>query len=97
MLDKIKLLLGIEDDDSDELLTVLINICKEEVYTYCNLPEYDSKLDYLVVQMVIERYNCMGSEGARKQESSGISTSYYKFYSDRIVKLLDKNRRVKTV
>lgn len=97
MLDKIKLLLGIEDDDSDELLTVLIGMCREEAYTYCNLPEYDTKLDYIVVQMVIEKYNCMGSEGARKQQSSGISTSYYGFYSDRIVKLLNRNRRVKTV
>ena len=58
MLDKLKLLLGISDaEDIDDLLVIMMNLCKEEAYTYCNLPEYDSKLDYIVIQMVIERFN----------------------------------------
>jgi len=42
----------------------LISLCKDEAYTYCNLPEYNAKLDGAVIQMVIERYNRIGSEGA---------------------------------
>ena len=60
MLNKLKLLLNCEDD---ELLITLINLCKQEAYIYCNLEEYTDALDYIVIQMVIERYNRIGSEG----------------------------------
>lgn len=98
MLDKIKLLLSMADDDSlDELLQTLISLCKEEAYNYCNLDDYDNKLDYIVVQMVIERYNRIGSEGATSQSSSGINTSYDSFYSDKVTKMLNKHRRIRTL
>ena len=65
MLDKLKLLMGL-DDSLDELLMTLISLCKEEAYVYCNLPEYDTKLDYIVIQMVIERYNRLGSKSINR-------------------------------
>lgn len=50
MLDRLKLLLHKEDDESvDELLLLLITLCKDEAYIYCNLDEYDEALDYIVV------------------------------------------------
>lgn len=97
MLEKIKLLLNKNDDLLDELLNTLIALCKEEAYTYCNLSEYDSKLDFIVISMVIEKYNRIGSEGTTAQSSSGVSASYDSFYSDKIVQMLNKNRRVKLV
>lgn len=98
MLDTIKLLLNMSNDDSiDELLLTLISLCKEEAYTYCNLDEYKSTLDYIVVQMVIERFNRIGSEGAVSQSSSGVSTTYDSFYSEKVRRLLNKHRKVKTV
>ena len=95
MLEKIKLLLNANDDNLDELILTLISLCKEEAYVYCNLPEYDSKLDFIVIQMVIERYNRIGSEGATSQSSSGVSMNYDSFYSDKVVRLLNKYRKVK--
>ena len=56
MLDKIKILLNIQDDAQDELLSTLMGLCREEAYVYCNLPAYNEKLDFVVIQMVIERY-----------------------------------------
>lgn len=97
MLDKIKLLLGITDDEQDELLATLISLCKDEAYAYCNLPEYNSKLDGVVLQMVIERYNRIGSEGAITQTSSGVSMTYDSFYSDKVRWMLNKNRKVKMI
>lgn len=97
MLDKLKLLLNIKDDASDELLVVLISLCKEEAYIYCNLEEYDEKLDAIVIQMVIEKYNRIGSEGTTSQSSSGASASYDSFYSDKVVRLLNKYRKVKMI
>lgn len=96
MLEKIKLLLNKSDDDSvDELLSLLISLCKEEAYTYCNLEEYNTELDFIVIQMVIEKYNRMGSEGTTSQSFSGISESYDDFYSDKVVRFLNKHRRVR--
>ena len=40
MLDKIKILLGITGDDKDELLLILISLCKDQATEYCNLDEY---------------------------------------------------------
>lgn len=97
MLEKIKLLLSRLDDSEDELIATLISLCKEEAYIYCNLPEYDSKLDFVVIQMVIEKYNRVGSEGTTLQKSSGVSVAYDNFYSDKVVRLLNKFRKVKTV
>ena len=97
MLEKIKLLLNCLDDNQDELIATLISLCKEEAYIYCNLPEYDNKLDFIVIQMVIEKYNRIGSEGTTSQKSSGVSASYDSFYSDKIVRLLNKFRKVKTI
>lgn len=96
MLERIKLLLN-KDDSADELLNTLISMCKEEAYVYCNLPAYDSKLDFVVTSMVIEKYNRMGSEGTLSQSSSGASASYDSFYSDKVVRMLNKFRKVKMV
>ena len=97
MLEKIKLLLNASDDSLDELILTLISLCKEEAYIYCNLPEYDSKLDIVVTSMVIEKYNRLGSEGTLSQSASGASASYDSFYSDKVVRMLNKFRKVKMV
>ena len=97
MLEKIKLLLNLSNDDQDDLIATLMNLCKEEAYIYCNLPEYDEKLEFVVIQMVIERYNRIGSEGVMSQTSSGVSADYTNFYSDKIVRLLNKFRKVRFV
>lgn len=98
MLEKIKLLLNKENDDNiDELLYTLITLCKEEAYIYCNLEEYDEALDYIVIQMVIERYNRIGSEGTTAQSSSGASATYDSFYSQKVERMLNKHRKVKCV
>lgn len=97
MTEKIKLLLNISDDDLDELLTTLIALCKTEACIYCNLDDYTDNLDTAIIQMVIERYNRMGSEGATQQSSSGVSMTYDSFYSDKVRWLLNKNRKVKMI
>ena len=84
-------------DDVDEMLSILIGLCKEEAYVYCNLPSYDTKLDFVVIQMVIERYNKMGTEGISKATSSGLTEEYMYDFSAPILKKLRKNRKVKCV
>ena len=98
MLGKIKLLLSkLEDDTLDDLLVTLINLCKDEAIAYCNRDIYDESMDFVVIQMVIERYNRMGSEGATSQSASGAGATYDSFYSDKVVRMLNKVRKVRMV
>ena len=97
MLDKIKILLGITDDSKDELLSILIGITKDEAIDFCNLEEYHSKLDSAVIQMVIEKYNKLGTEGVSSVSTNGINESYIDGYSESVLSKLRKNRKVKCV
>lgn len=97
MLDKIKLLLGLTTDDKDELILALISICKDQATTYCNLEEYSEKLNSSVIEMVIERYNRIGTEGVNMTASSGVREEFYSGYSDNILRNLRKYRKVKCV
>lgn len=97
MLEKIKILLGLADDTKDETISLLITLCKDEATEYCNLDVYSSKLDSAVIQMVIEKYNKMGTEGLSSVSTSGIKEEYSSTYSKQVLGILRKNRKVKCV
>lgn len=99
MLEKIKMLLGIaeEDEGKDELINLLISLCKDEAVDFCNLPEYDSKLDSAVISMVIERYNARGTEGLSSVSGSGVNEHYKDGYSSNIISALIKNRKIRCI
>lgn len=97
MLDKIKILLGLTNDSKDELLSILIALCKDEAVDFCNLTEYNNKLDSAIIMMVIERYNKMGTEGVSSVSTNGINEDYINGYSEDILSKLRKNRKVKCV
>lgn len=97
MLEKIKILLGLVDDAQDELLNVLISLCKDEAIDFCNLTEYSNRLDSAIIQMVIERYNKMGTEGLSSVSTNGINESYENGYSEIVLSKLRKNRKVRCV
>lgn len=97
MLEKIKTLRGISGTDMDAALNFLIEDCKAEAADYCNLSEYQEKLDPIVLQMVLERYNRIGNEGVQSVSYSGASETYQTDYSEKIYKALRKHRRMKTL
>lgn len=97
MLEKIKLLLGIDSSDKDEIIATLVALCKDQAIAFCNLDEYNDALNSIVIEMVIERYNKIGTEGLSKAGSSGISDSYIDGYSDAVLRSLRKHRKVKCV
>lgn len=96
MLEKIKVLLGIADNDSskDELLEYLISDAEHFVCSYCRCSNYNSEFDTVVVKMVLEDYNKLGLEGVQSRSFSGLSESYNSNYSDDIYALLKTFRRV---
>lgn len=97
MLDKIKILLGLADDSKDDLLNILIALCKDEAVDFCNLTEYSNKLDSAIIAMVVERYNKLGTEGLSSVSTNGITEDYLTGYSEIVLSKLRKNRKVKCV
>lgn len=94
MIDDIQTLTG---SSNTSVLTLLINQCKMVATDYCNLEEYDDKLDEIVKVMVCERFNKLSADGISSQSYSGISESYTDDYSPMIYKSLRKHRKLRTV
>ena len=95
MLEKIQLL--INQYGQDDLLSLLIEMCKDDAVSFCNLEEYTEDLDNTVIKMVVERYNKIGFEGLSAQGDSGVSNSFVDGYSDEVKRALIKHRKMRVV
>lgn len=96
MLDKIKLLLGIEDEEYDALLSLMVKIAEEEVLAYTHLEDTDG-LEYIIQMIVVEKFNKIGSEGIASKSYSGVSENINDGYSEPIKKLLLSKRKMRTI
>lgn len=97
MLSKVKIMLGITDTTKDDLISLLIDLAKEEATSFCNLSEYAEELDSIVIRMVVQNYNKNGNEGIASASYSGVSESYLDNYSQDVIKSLKKHRRLITL
>ena len=95
--EKVNALIGPAAARKATLIDTLIEMTIEEATNYCNLETYTTKLDNAVVEMVIERYNKVGSEGILNSSASDVKESYINGYSESTINLLNKHRKVKTV
>lgn len=96
MLEKIKLLLGILDEDTskDDLIELLISNAKDYAVSFCGYEEYSSKFDTIIIRMVVEDYNRLGSEGISSKSFNGISESYIEGYSTEITNSLKRYKKI---
>lgn len=94
MLEKLKLILGVTD--KDELLRVLLDRATNEVINYTHNNELE-KLEYVILDIAIWRYNRIKSEGLDSENYSGVSFNYSADYPDSIKKQLQAYRRIKTL
>lgn len=91
MLNKIKILLGLNDDSKDDLLTTLIELCEGEACEYCGIDSADG-MDSVIIQMVVYKYNRLGTEGLSGESYSGASYSYTD-YPANITSLLENRKK----
>ena len=63
IIEQVKALLGIEDNLRDNLLSVIQGL----------IPE---KLNYIIVEVMVKRFNKLGSEGLSSQSVEGLSMSF---------------------
>lgn len=93
MLEDIKLLLGISSSEKDALLNLLIMQCTDEALDFTHR-EDDCDLSSAIQQMVIYKYNRLGTEGLDSESYSGVSYHYTSDYPDNIIRMLKRYRKV---
>ena len=93
MLEKIKLLLGLKDGSKDDLLTILIETAIDEALAYTHRDCVD-ELDTSIIQMVVYKYNRIGTEGVDSENYSGVNFNYSADYPESIMRGLRSKRKV---
>lgn len=80
-LRRIKIILRIDENDTsqDELIQVLYDITKEQIYAETNRCDIDSdsKLTTLILNSAVIRYGRLGAEGKSSETIGPLSTQYY--------------------
>ena len=74
LLNRVKTLLGITDND--ELIYEIVEITKEKILNYINEKELPKELEFILIELAVERYNRIGSEGIASESVDGKSVSY---------------------
>ena len=99
LLNRIKTLLQI--NDNDELIYEIVEITKEKIFNYINEKELPKELEFVLVELAIQRYNRIGSEGISSESVDGKTVSYeddfenYKTYLDDYIFRNNKNKGFK--
>ena len=76
MLEQIKVLLNLQDDTKDTLLDALITLKSRKLIAALGGDEVPTELDYIIIELVINHYNRLGSEGLAAESIEGISRTY---------------------
>ena len=89
IVSRMKVLLGITDNaDNEELLYEIVEITKSKILNYINRTKIPKELEFVLVELSIQRFNRIGSEGIASESIDGKNVSYdddfvgYKHYLD---------------
>lgn len=96
MLEKLKLLLSIEGDEKDDLLTLIIDQAIEYATNYTHNNDIHTLVP-VILKMAVFDYNRLGTEGLESEGYSGVSFSYSDDYPEYILRSLRSKRRIKTL
>ena len=92
-LTRLKLILGVEDQD--KLLKEIINMTTERLLLYTKLEYLPDDLEWLLIELSVQRFNRIGSEGFQSESVDGNNTNYgsaesflgeYKAFLDNYIK-----------
>lgn len=89
LLNRIKVLLGITNNDNEELLREIIEITEAKILNYINSSELPKQLEFILVELSIKRFNRIGSEGFTSETVDGKTMSYEESEFEGYEKYLD--------
>jgi hypothetical protein len=77
MLERIKKLLGIQDDLQNEVLGIIIENVESHLKALLTKEEVPEKLNFIVEEISVRRFNRIGTEGMQSESVEGHSISFY--------------------
>ena len=95
MLEKLRLLLDIQDAHQDDTLLALLELAIEEFEDYCHRP-FEDRFESLICQMAVCKYNLIGAEMLKGESYSDIKMDYATDYPDNVVRQLKNCRKLIT-
>ena len=99
LLNRIKTLLNIEGNEN--LIYEITELTKSKILNYINEVELPLELEFVLVELTVQRYNRIGSEGIASESVDGKSVSYedifenYKPYLDDYISRNGKSKGYK--
>lgn len=76
IIEQVKALLGISDDLQDNLLSVIQTLTEAHFKAYSNQDDIPDKLTYIIVEVMVKRFNRIGSEGMKTQKVEGLDMEF---------------------
>ena len=76
ILDDVKALLSIEDDEQDNLLAVIQRLTESHYKAYANRKSIPTEHDFIIVEVMVKRFNRLGDEGMKSKSIEGLSMSF---------------------
>lgn len=76
MRETIKTILGLDNGSKNSLIDILIEINTNKVVSYLEVDELPDTLKFVVIELTVERFNRLGSEGVTSESIEGISYNY---------------------
>lgn len=89
LLNRVKVLLGITDNDNEELLREIIDITNSKILNYIYKTELPNELEFVLIELSIKRFNRIGSEGFVSETVDGKTMSYEESEFEGYKKYLD--------
>lgn len=74
MLERIKLLLNVTGED--KLIEELIELTRSKVLAYISEKEIPKELEFIIIELTVNRYNRIGSEGIKTESIDGKAQTY---------------------
>ncbi len=99
MLENLKMMLGIDDNDIDDKLRLIISNAAARLKLLLGGIEPPDEMDYIILEVSVKRFNRIGSEGMASHSVEGESASYsdddFAEYADDIQAFLDTQKDTK--
>ena len=90
IIEQVKTLLGISDDLQDNLLSVIQMITESHFKAYSKQDNIPEILNYIIVEVMVKRFNRIGSEGMSSQSVEVIILSFELDYFADYVKVIHR-------
>lgn len=76
IIEQVKALLGISDNLQDDLLEVIRELTEAHFNAYSGQSLIPRSLEFIIVEVMVKRFNRIGSEGMKSQKVEGLTVDF---------------------